>query len=175
MKIFAYFAKSFEKVTWKSAGVKPLTSPPLRAETFDATQLEGAQLLYFDLHGQPGAPFWMGDDEIIALRAEQIARLDLRGAVVFALSCYLADAGSPMMDAFLDAGARYVIGGDGENYASSSSADYGAALLGYWFRRLVDIGADPLRALAIAKRRVGIGPGLAKDDTLQFRAYYRKV
>ena len=54
-------------------------------------------------------------------------------------------------------------------------ARFGAALLGYWFRRLVDIGADPLRALAIAKRRVGIGPGQAKDDTLQFRAYYRKV
>jgi len=149
-------------------------------------------LLYFDLHGRPGAGFWHGDDGIVALTAEQVRSVDLGGAVVFALNCYLADSCSPMMDSLLDAGASYVIGGDGQNWAGTSSALYGASLLGLWFRRLFMIGVPPLKALAVAKRAIwwqlrlgrrleGAARGMgtkarieAAQDTLMFRAYYKE-
>lgn len=99
-----------------------------------------------------------------------------------------------MLDALLAAGVKYVIGGDGRNWAGERSV-YGASLLGLWFRRLFTRGLDPLRALALAKKRVRADmavsrfwewfdkrpylPGQvrraeAARDTLGFRAYYRR-
>ena len=184
MNIFAYCAASFREVTRRAAGVEPLTCPPASAEFFELTWLEGYDFLYFDLHGEPGATFWCGDDGIVALTAPQVLGADLGGAIVFATNCYLADEDSPMMDALLEAGARYVIGGQGPNWAGQCTM-YGASLLGLRFRQLLQRRLDPLRAITLAKRWVRLGQAAnrilghkslsqAAEDTLAFRVYYRR-
>ena len=187
MRIFAYCAASFVDSTRRAAGVPPLTCPPVNVATFDPAWLAGRDLIYFDLHGEPGRPYWAGDQGQFALRVEQVRRAHLDGAIVFAVSCYLADTDSPMLDALLRAGARYVVGGDGRNWEGPrAQAMYGAGLLGQWFRRGMQAGLDPLRALGLAKRRLRLSLTLnrvirsqavasAARDTLAFRAYERKV
>lgn len=168
-------------MTRKAAGIRPLLSPPVTASDLAPSDLGGYDLLYFDLHGHPLQPFWRGDGRAVALTAQQVHAADLSGAIVFALTCYLADEGSPMLDALLDAGARYVVGGDGKNWAGSRRELFGAGLLGLWFRRLLAWGVPPLNALALAKKRVKWGmidkasKRLAAKDALQFRAYYREA
>lgn len=169
----------------------PVTSPPLDSTTFDVAQMEGRDLIYIDLHGRPGSPTWFGqstrdnaDRHIMALVAEQLNDISLYGAVVFAATCYLADSNSPMLDALLDAGARYVIGGEGVNWNGLHNP-IGAGLLGQWFRRGMQIGGDPLKALAFAKDQVRLSllwykvrgmktHVLAARDALAFRAYERR-
>lgn len=184
MRIFAYCAASFREATRRAAGIEPLTCPPASAEHFARIWLERRDFLYFDLHGAPGEACWRGDEGIVALTAAQILQCNLAGAIVFATNCYLADEESPMMDALLEAGARYVIGGQGRNWAGEH-AIYGASLLGLRFRELLEHGFDPLRAIAVAKRwvRLGLaanrilgmeGRAQAAEDTLAFRVYYRR-
>lgn len=190
MRVFAYCAESFRRSVERAAGVSPLTCPPTSADTLDVSLLEGNGLLYFDLHGSPGIGHWRGDDWSIALTAQQIGQVDLGGATVFALSCFLGDADSPMMDALLDSGAKYVVGGDGQNWAGKSALGvYGASLLGLWFRRLLVVGFGAPKALALAKRPVAMQlqrmkllgrkgrsaseKTLAAKDTLAFRMYGR--
>jgi len=180
VRVFAYCCASFKNITRKAAGVEPLTSPPSTVYNLDLALLENNDLLYFDLHGSPGATCWLGDDRTLAMTAAELSKVNLTGAIVFAVNCHLADAGSPMLDALLSAGAHYVIGGDGQNWAGSKRAMIGAGLLGLWFRRLLARGAPPLVALSWAKRRVKLstlkrGKRLAAKDTLEFRAYYREV
>jgi hypothetical protein len=136
------------------------------------------QLIYFDLHGEPGATEWYGDMGMPALTANQVREASLDGAIVFALNCFLADQDSPMMDALLVAGARYVIGGEGRNWAGERNL-FGASLLGRWFRMMLALGYAPLEALRVAKARVRLNLLSAPDkvaaarDTLAFRAYVR--
>jgi hypothetical protein len=185
MRVFAYCCASFAEATRRAAGVRPLLSPPFSAGSFDPRRLEGHDLLYFDLHGEPGQDYWLGDQGVIALLASQVLEVDLQGAVVFATNCYLADEGSPMMDALLAAGARYVIGGEGQNWANTKRPT-GAALLGKRLRQLMLSGVEPLKALAIAKRWLVAGTRarevlgkehevMADKDTLAFRAYTRRT
>ena len=173
MRIFAYCAKSYEESTRRAAGRQPLTCPPVSAEWFPVVLLEDCDLLYFDLHGQAYTQCWYGDNGIVALRDDQIRQANLGGAVVFVVNCYLADDESPMLDALLDAGAGYVIGGEGANFAGQTTPQ-GAALLGLWVRRLMAVGLPPLRALGWAKQRVRVSKTPRKADALAFTAYYRE-
>lgn len=184
MKTVALCALSFVGSTRLAAGVEPYTFPPLVSGDVDPAWFDGCRLLYIDLHGLPGQPFWHGDDGVIALTEEQLRRIDLSSVVVFALSCYLADTDSPMMDALLDSGARYVIGGTGKNYAVEHKL-LGAAMLGREFCSYYRAGIRPLTALAIAKRVVALhllgqrilGNVRAIDadrDTLAFKAYEKR-
>jgi hypothetical protein len=185
VKIFAYCCQSFRDATRRAAGVIPLTSPPVDAATFGVWQLEGNDFIWFDLHGEPGLRWWLGDNWIVALTAAQVREVDLGGAVVFAVNCYLADEDSPMLEALLDAGARYVVGGTGRNWAGQRTL-FGAGLLGMRFLYLMSQGRDPLHSLALAKRwmRLGMamqrvmgksGKVMAAKDALTFRAYYRNT
>lgn len=180
MDVFAYCSLEFLEVTRRAAGVEPVTCPPTTANSFDVSQLSGYEFIYFDLHGAPGATCWLGDDWVVALCNRDVASADLAGATVFAANCNLADRDSPMMDALLDAGARYVIAGEGANHGPRSGRLYGAPLLGLWTRRFMQFGADPLVALTWAKRAVQADAlvasrdvGGADDDALAFRAYHR--
>jgi hypothetical protein len=204
VNVFAYCAQSFEATARRAAGVVPITSPPVTAYSFEPAWLKGRDLIYFDLHGEPGESVWWGDaletpwrDRTPALTADVLMQSELTGAVVFATNCYLADDDSPMLDALLDAGASFVIGGDGLNFAGTSRTLVGGDLLGYYLRLALDRGHQPLVALAIAKRGVRFsmaarrvlgrslphpgplpqGEGVAHEealaDTLAFRAYYR--
>jgi len=185
MRVFAYCCASFAEATRKAAGVEPLLSPPMSAGSFEPGWLEGYGLIYLDLHGEPGVGYWRGDDGVIALMAWQMREVDLSGAVVFATNCYLADEGSPMMEALLEAGVRYVIGGAGQNWANTKRPA-GAAWLGWRVRVLMERGVDPLRALGMGKRLLRLHAAangvlgrkrkvLVDKDTLAFRAYARRV
>ena len=186
MRVFAYCCESFAESARRASGVEPITCPPVNAGNFCLEWLEGQDLIYFDLHGEPGAPIWLGDDRIIALMTSQVRQADLRGAIVFAVNCYLADEGAPMMAALLDAGARYVVGGEGKNWANTKRPT-GAAALGQRFRQLLERGIEPMMALALAKRWLALGSAfrqvlgrrksgkvMAVKDTLAFRAYCRR-
>lgn len=186
MRVLAYCCRSFVFSAVQAAGVQPHTCPPTTSATFDPRWLEGRDLLYFDLHGEPGEALWRGDDGVIALTATQILEADLGRSIVFAANCHLADEDSPMLEALLDAGARYVIGGDGKNWGGQRAL-FGATLLGYAFRQAMAMGVEPLQALTWAKRRVKLDltvekylrrrpqQQLAAEDTLAFRAYYRRI
>lgn len=183
MRVFAYGAQSFAKSLTRAAGVKPYTSPPFSVQSFDPKLMMGYDLLFFDLHGKPGVPMWYGDSGP-AMNDKQILSVDLADVIVFAMNCYLAEKDSPMMDALLKAGAQYVVGGDGKNYAGESRV-YGAAELGQWFRRWLTVGFGPKKALAFAKKAVRLdlrkqerkgnsGRVMAAKDTLEFKMYHRE-
>ena len=192
MRVIAYCCASFTEATEKAAGVKPLSSPPYDSASFDPAWLSADcygyryDLIYLDLHGQPGEACWRGDGGIVALTADQIRSVALGGSVVFAVNCFLADSDSPMLEALLEAGARYVVGGTGENFGGEEQL-MGAGLMGARFRVLMEQGFEPLLALDFAKRwmRLYLAGGKvfkqlspkrmrAAEDALQFRAYYRK-
>lgn len=184
VQVFAYCAETFVDSVRKAAGVEPVTCPPWDAETFDVSRLEGNDLLYFDFHGLPGAAYWFEEVErgsmgmaerVKALTAAQIESADLSGVIVFALTCYLGDEGSPMLDALLSAGASYVVGGEGKNWAAARRVT-GANRLGLYFRKSLERGKPPLEALTRAKRLLKMTISPAREtvrDTLAFRAYYR--
>jgi hypothetical protein len=174
VKVFAYCSQSAEVSTRKAAGVEPVTCPPTKAASFDVALLEGQDFIYFDLHGAPGGTEWRGDKRTIALRAEQIRAAKLGGAVVFATNCHLGDANSPMLTALLDAGASYVVAGDGLNWAGAQAV-MGAARLGQFFRIALAF-MDPRRALTAAKmgvQRLSLRNRGMVQDTLGFKLFYR--
>jgi hypothetical protein len=206
VKVFACCARAFEEATRRAAGVEPLTSPPLTREDAEVLLrwMAWAEFVYVDLHGAAGGTCWLGDGHVAAVAASQLAagpRLAaatqlravsphdgetagregwLGGTVVFAANCHLGDRDSPMMDALLDAGARYVVAGEGPNAGPKAGRLYGAPLLGLWFRRLVGVGVGPLRALGWAKQVVRVDEVLvggevaaANVDAVGFRVYVR--
>lgn len=177
MRTIAYCAEPFATQVKRAAGVIPMTSPPVTASNLNTSMFDGAEFIYFDLHGKPGSNAWYNAIGCPAILAEQIKRMNLAGTIVFATNCYLADNNSPMLDALLVAGARYVVAGDGKNYVNDRRID-GAELLGQWLRRLCAIGLDPLRALSLSKIRVRLSGTLNRNaltvsDTLKFRAFER--
>jgi hypothetical protein len=173
LRVFAYCAKSFEQNVRRVAGVQPLTCPPVSLETFSSEVLEGHDLLYFKLHGLPGQSYWYGDNLITAISADQIRQADLGGAGVFVANCFTSRE-SPMFQALREAGARWIISGEGENYASSQTIA-GVDLLGLYFRRLLGLGLGAARAFKWAKWRLR-HKKLDKRtrDTLDFKMYVRE-
>lgn len=164
----------------------PLTCPPMSAMDFDPGLLRGNDLVYFDLHGNPGGKAWFGDHRVPALGIGQIKAADLTGAVVFALTCFLGDQESPMLDALLQAGASYVIAGTGENWSDEDSARYGGAALAKVFRFGYRLGLPVMACLKMAKIKLRMDlkcdkaagkSGLVKagKDALEMKAYVRKV
>ena len=107
----------------------------MTGETVTAGDLEGYDVLVFKLHGLPGQPYWYGDDWQTALTAETVRAANLDGAMVFAANCHAitprGKAGE-MVQALLDAGARAVVAGAGQNLASNWRM-VGADLLGRWW------------------------------------------
>jgi len=179
MDVFAYCARAFAPATRKAAGVWPITCPPLTAERLQVNALKGYDLLWFDLHGMPGGAHWYAVERDggmyrswTALTAEQVRQAELGGAVVFGANCYLGNEVSPMREAFLAAGASWVIGGEGLNYAGSRQV-IGAALLGMWLRRFMAWGLPAPGALEWAKRRLGLvlTNRAAAADALAFQAF----
>lgn len=181
MKVFAYCALAFIESMRRVAGVEPVTCPPMTADDFDPKRLENHGLLLFDFHGLPGADYWYAEstgpggipERIVALRADQVRQADLSGTMVFALSCYLGDPDNPMRQAFLDAGAQYVIGGAGENWAGQQRV-MGAADLARWFRILAPY-MSPVKALEQAKWFLRLrGDTPPNEDALAFQAFRKE-
>jgi len=178
MKVFAYCAASFQQSVRKAAGVRPLLSPPVTAESFAPTWLHGHDFIYVKLPGLPEEVYWYGDHWLTALRVTQILAADLRGAVVFVANCHLYQTNnghhptSPMLTALLAAGARCVIGGAGDNYAKPHSV-HGADSLGRTLRHLLQFGFGPYTAFHLARLALSLKlhKDLADKDTLKFHYF----
>lgn len=190
MRTFAYCAHSFKKSVRQAAGVSPLLSPPVTLDAFEPHWLLGYDFLYFKLHGLPGQEYWYGDKWTTALSADVIRQVDLTGTIVFVANCHLYEDEpgkqgkklasknfpGPMLTALLAAGARYVVGGPGENYAKREKV-YGADLLGMSFRLLCQLGISPKRAFTIARTHIRVKPhkDLATRDSLDFRIFDNSI
>jgi hypothetical protein len=151
MRTFAFCAASFKESVAKAAGVRPLLSPPVEAfgaqgPQFNPRWMSGYDFIYFKLHGMVGQPFWYGDDWLTAITAEQIQSADLTRAIVFVANCNTwhptrpdsPEHQAPMLWALLQAGARAVVAGPGQNYAKTKGI-YSADLLGLNFRRFLQM------------------------------------
>jgi hypothetical protein len=103
-----------------------LVSPPTLATTLDRRLLDGAQLVYINLHGVRDGPPWYGQSEeqpalVAALRPADLAMLDLRGALVVSEACYGAaiagrNEGTSLALAFLARGVAGFVGATAVSY-----------------------------------------------------------
>ena len=184
MRVRAVCAARFRGAVAGATVVEPLLCPPVTSESFDPGCLAGYEVVYFDLHGEPGGEVWYGQetaggDLIPAVRADQLEQAPLAGAVVFGANCYLGNEESPMLAALLRAGARYVVAGEGRNWGPEGSTRYGAAALGKWMIRFMRLGIKTPKAVGMAKQMVGLGVrggvvGQARADTLAFQVFESK-
>lgn len=162
-QVVAWCARQFEASTRRAAGVDPVACPPGSIEM----PAHPPDLLYLALHGLPGDGVLYGDYGWPAVHVADVRRADWSGTTVFAQTCHFPQ--TPFPAAFLQAGARAVIAGSGENYSPARGLA-GASLLGLWVRRGLALGWSPARALALAKMRVRLqlGQRAAARDALQF-------
>lgn len=159
---WALCGRDWQPATAQSAGVEPVLSPPaVLGNIADELELasKSADLVYLNLHGYPGQPYYLGqdgDNKPTALSAELVASFDWSGVVVFAEVCWsAADGGSPIARAFLDRGARAFVGSTSEAYGRINRVgifDGEADRLGHLFRLALGHNLDPQRALDLAKR-----------------------
>lgn len=157
--------------SWRRASGQDrvVTTPPVSLNEFRPGWLEYRDLIMLKLHGWPGDPIMWGDDCVVALSVGMLHQVNLGGAIVFAANCHLPE--SPVLQALLDAGASCVIGGQGTNYGGVEQMT-GADLLGAYFRRALEAGAEPGRALRIAKATMLLSwPSLANSDARQFELF----
>ncbi len=180
MRALAYCAYQFREVARRVAGNDSavLTCPPYGEELppplraiLGGENHTPPRFLYLDLHmRRAGEGALYGDGGQVALTAAMVRKLDLRGVVVFATTCFLADGG-PMLDALLSTGAG-VIAGPGKNQGGVHTL-LGADLLALWVRRALALGFSPAAALALGKRRLQLQrrKTAAVLDALQFRLF----
>lgn len=173
MRTLALCSYEYERWVKKAAGVQPILSPPFNAEVFKPSIFQSYDLLYIKLYGLENQPYWVNKQDRIVLDAEQVGSLNLKGTTVFVANCYLPD--SPMLAALLQAGAKAVVGGDGFNYFRKSKLA-GADLLGLNFRRALQMGLSPKKALAVAKAPLKFKERRGKADkvtmdTLAFKVW----
>lgn len=178
MNVLAYCDKRYQVATRRVVGdeAEVLTSPPVHAADFQPDWLAGRDLIYLDLHGQPGSVYlYSGEDQDrAALHVDQVREVALDGAVVYATTCYLPE--TPFVEAFLEAGASAVIGGGERNYGTRhrmsgaqvlakgllSALRTGYAVDDAFKRAKLWLQVDPLRWLVDRK---------ATADTLQFKIW----
>jgi hypothetical protein len=130
-----------------------LVSPPLLATSLDRRLLDGAGLVYCNLHGVPDGPPWYGQSEehpalVAALRPADLAGLDLRGALVVSEACYGAaiagrDEGTSLALAFLARGAAGFVGATAVSYGPPGPPPGEADLIALHFLQAVAGGAGP--------------------------------
>jgi hypothetical protein len=178
MNIWAYCTLSAHLAVKEATGVEPVTSLPVTADDFNSKQLEGRDLIYFRLHGDPRFLMtWFGEDihknHRPAIRHDQILSADLGGAIVVVANCY--GEGHPMTEALYDAGASVVIAGGGENYAASNRV-IGADLLVRVIITALKAGRSINTALRLAKIRLSATAFRSADrDALAFNIIDKEI
>jgi hypothetical protein len=148
--------------------------PPMTAGRLEPADLEGYDLVYIDLHGEPSGGYLYTFDNTPALSFQTVRQATLESVLVIATTCYLPQ--SPFLSAFQDAGAA-VIAGDGPNYGEDDrGAARGAQLLAQSVIRRVIAGESPKAAFVQARQilryswRRWLDPR-ATADTLKFKFY----
>lgn len=171
MRVLAYCSAGFADATARATGVYPLLSPPLSAATIHPVMLRGYDLLWFDFHGRDAAAQWDNNDGMVAITAEQIRRAELLGCTVFTTACWAGERDSPMLHAFLAAGARYVVAGAGPNWSGAQRVS-GAARLGRWLRIGMGWGLGTPAALGVARTMLRMTSNTEPTkDSLRFEIF----
>lgn len=147
--------------------------PPMTAGRLGTRDLEGYDLIYIDLHGEPSGGYLYTFDGTPALSFQTVRGAMLEGVLVVATTCYLPE--TPFLDAFQNAGAL-VVAGSGPNYGDDRGWVRGAQLLAQHIIRRVRAGEPIKDAYASAKQmlryswRRWLDPK-ATADTLNFKLY----
>lgn len=163
MNVLAICDRRYAKVAYRVAQQRPLNSPPRYDRSILWPNWEVADMVYIDLHGDPGEPDWLFADGERVLHISDVGDLPM-DLVVFTTTCHLAQT------SFYDVFRRgALVCGDGINYGLRDRA-IGAPLLALWFRRWYERTWDVSRSLALARMRVALTAWRSADrDALQFR------
>jgi hypothetical protein len=153
-----------------------LVSPPVVADTLDRARLDGARLVYCNLHGVRDGPPWYGQPEdqralVTALRPHDLDGLDLRGAVVVSEACYGAaiggrDEGTSLALAFLARGAAGFVGPTAISYGPPSPPVGEADLIALHVLRALGRPGATLGAAFVAARAGMLRDTLARQRSL---------
>jgi hypothetical protein len=153
-----------------------LISPPTLAATLDRRLLDGARLVYCNLHGVRDGPPWYGQAEehpalMTALRPADLAGLDLRGALVVSEACYGAaiagrDEHTSLALAFLAGGALGFLGATGISYGPPAPPPGEADLLALHFLRAAAWPGATLGSAFVAARDGMLSETLARQHML---------
>jgi hypothetical protein len=158
-------------------GAQPLLiSPPTLATTLNRRLLEGARLIYCNLHGVRDGPLWYGQPSdrralVAALRPADLEGLDLRGAVVVSEACYGAaivgrDEHTSLALAFMARGAAGFLGATAISYGPPSPPPGEADLIALHFLRALRTPGTTLGSALLAARAGMLRDTLAQQATL---------
>lgn len=184
MRVVVYCAATYEEASRKAAGRDAIlfTCPPCSDTNLYAVSsaLQAADLILFNLHGLPDSAAWFAyrSGPPAAIRAHQLAELDLTGAVVFAENCYTGNPGDPMHQALEETGCKAIIAGSGENYGGSVEMA-GADWLFWLLRQAMELSEQSgyqfniERIIRYARFGFGLSKRLHNRDTAQFEVWRR--
>lgn len=158
MYSFGFVDEKYSDVSRRIVNGPIITAPGFNLRTLELTWLE-ADFVYIDLHGRPDQPKWLfaGDKRVIDYR--QIDTF-AKGKIIFATTCHLP--GTALYDALRR--GNVLVSGAGENFGSTGGRAIGAQLLGLWFRRMLELGMTPEKALRYAKTRVAFTSLFRRGD-----------
>ena len=157
--VLALTAHSYLRATLEVIGDagNVLAFPPLWAGALQADFFTGYDVIYLDLHGFTDSIYLYFDREGQqgALNVNTLKDAKLGDVVVFSTACNFTKTAFPQ--AFYDAGAQAVIGGEGLNYAGKTRIAGAQQLAKFLIKRL-NAGEMPARALANAKMNLRFTP-----------------
>lgn len=159
MNVFAYCDKRYVEATYQTVGwtADVITSPPVFVSSFQPEWLEEADFIYIDLHGQIGSVYLYSgpQQQWAALSLEAVRQAKLQnGPTVFFTTCYLPQ--TQFVTAFLEAGAKVVIGGDGENFGGKRRISGAQVLAQCYIQAMIETPDAPAETLLErAKSRFG--------------------
>lgn len=151
MSLAVYCARSWRISTFLTTGKIPMTAPPLTAETIDLQNLK-ADIVYIRLHGLEGQPhLYGGPNWITALSAEQVENAPgiFSGSIVYLEGCH----GTTMANAFLNAGARAVVGDRNTSWGKRFGLGPSSKIGKHWLKQIKQ-GATVCGALAMSLAKV---------------------
>lgn len=140
-KFISYVAKQWEFSNFLTVGRFPaFTSPPMVADKADSSYLDpsrlSADILYLRLHGSEGQPYLYGDPGwVTALTVADVLRCAdevFRDTIVFLEGCF----GENFSDAFIDRGAKSVVGTDRITYGRPFSLGHSGRVGRTWLKNI---------------------------------------
>ena len=146
-----YCAQSWRISTFLTTYKSPMTAPPLTAGTIDLKNLK-AEIVYIRLHGLIGQPFLYGDPRWeTALSASQVSDAPeiFSGSIVYLEGCH----GNEMAQAFLDAGARAVVGDKDTSWGRRFGIGPSSAIGKHWLKQIKQ-GVSVKNALVMSLAKV---------------------
>ena len=155
-----YCARSWRISTFLTTGKIPMTAPPLTAETINLQDLK-AEIVYIRLHGLKGQPYLYGsprwETAISAAQVEQSEDIFV-GSLVYLEGCH----GNEMAQAFLNAGARAVVGDTNTSWGKRFMIGPSSAIGKHWLK-LIKKGITVNTSLLVAVKNVEHLPGILRE------------